>query len=81
MITAGRGRPPARRLGTAGWIARQPARMRVSGATAGPRTTVERGPGALNELDGRRPRRRSLTRVEGRTKWAAGRAAYLAAML
>ena len=31
--------------------------------------------------DGRRPSRRSLTRVEGRTNRAAGRAAYLAAML
>jgi hypothetical protein len=81
MITAGRGRPPTRRLGMAGWMARHPARMRVNGATAGPRTTVECGPGAVNELAGRRPRRRSRTRVEGRTKWAAGRAAYLAAML
>ena len=81
MITAGRGRPPARRLGVAGWMARHPARMRVSGAISGPRSTVECEAGALNELDGRRPRRRSLTRVEGRTKWAAGRAAYLAAML
>jgi hypothetical protein len=81
MTTAGRGRPPVRRLGIAGWIARQLARMRASGATSGPCTTVDRTACAWKELDGRRPSRRSLTRVEGRTKWAAGRAAYLAAML
>ena len=39
------------------------------------------GPARVNEPDGRRPSRRSRTRVEGRTNRAAGRAAYLAAML
>ena len=81
MATCGRGWPLRCRFVTAGWIARQLARRRASGATSGPRSTVERRPGALNEPDGRRPSRRSLTRVEGRTNRAAGRAAYLAAML
>jgi hypothetical protein len=81
MATSGRGRPLRWRLVTAGWIARQLARSRASGATSGPRSTVERTPGAEKDPDGRRPSRRSLTRVEGRTNLAAGRAAYLAAML
>ena len=38
-------------------------------------------PGARNEPAGRSPSRRSRNRVDGRTKRAAGRAAYLAAML
>ena len=69
MVTVGRGRPLARSPATtAGWMARQLARRRVSGATSGPRSTVERTPGAWNDPDGRRPRRRSRTRVDGRTK-------------
>ena len=81
MVTVGRIRPVAGAFETAGWIARQLARSRVSGATSGPRSSVERTPGAWNDPDGRRPRRRSRTRVDGRTNRAAGRAAYLAAML
>ncbi len=81
MTTSGRGRPPADRRMAAGLMARQPARSCVTGATAGPCRTVARTPGALNVPDGRSPSRRSRKRVEGRTNRAAGRAAYLAAML
>ena len=62
-------------------MARQLARRRAREATSGPCSVVVRVPGAWNEPDGRRPSRRSLTRVDGRTNRAAGRAAYLAAML
>ena len=81
MTTSGPGRPLTRRRVTAGWIARQPARSWASDGTSGPCRVVARGPCARNDPAGRRPSRRSRTRVEGRTNWAAGRAAYLAAML
>ena len=81
MATCGRGRPLRLRFVTAGWIARQLARRRARDATSGPWSTVDPTPGAVNEPDGRRPSRRSRTRVDGRTNRAAGRAAYLAAML
>ena len=64
---------------------------RLDGAPAGAQTGQRRDIGAVqhgrrggaarNEPAGRRPSRRSRTRVDGRTKRAAGRAAYLAAML
>ena len=82
MVTVGRGRPLAVRFGQrpagspASWPADAPA-ARPPGRAA----SVERTPGAWKDPDGRRPSRRSLTRVEGRTNRAAGRAAYLAAML
>ena len=60
---------------------RQPARRRIKGATSGPWSTVERMPGARNVPAGLSPSRGSRIRVDGRTKRAAGRAAYLAAML
>ena len=81
MTTSGPGRPLTRRRVTAGWIARQLARSRASDGTSGPCNVVARGACARNDPAGRRPSRRSRTRVEGRTNRAAGRAAYLAAML
>ena len=53
----------------AGWIARQPARSRVSGRDLGAVAARSRGRrGAWNDPAGRRPSRRSRTRVDGRTK-------------
>jgi hypothetical protein len=81
MVTAGRSRPLRFGRVAAGLIARQLARIRASGATSAPCMTVVRSPGA-RKLPGRpNPIRRSRMRADGRTKRAAGRAAYLAAML
>src|SRR5262245_47477798 len=67
MATDGRGRPIACRRTCAGWIVRQLARNRARGATSGPCRTVVRRPSARKLPVGRSPRRRSRTRVDGRT--------------
>ena len=51
------------------------------GLASAPCSTVGRGLAAEKDAAVARPSRRSRARVEGRTNRAAGRAAYLAAML
>jgi hypothetical protein len=80
LSTRGRGGPETARVSVAGWIDRQRARRLVSGGSCGRRSTVAR-PDSARRPVGLRPNRRSRARVDGRTKWAAGLAAYLAAML
>ena len=81
IATRGRGGPSVGRTLVAGWIERQRPRRLTSGATSSRRRTVARSAEDRNDPVGWSPSRRSLVRADGRTKCAAGRAAYLAAML
>ena len=81
MTTRGCGRPSCDRAPTAGWIDRHRPRRLTNGATSGRRSTVARSAVDRNTPPACRPSRRSFVRTDGRTKWAAGRAAYLAAIL
>src|SRR5688500_5490158 len=80
ISTSGRSRA-FRIRGRAGRGPRQPARRRAYGPASDPRSSVWRAATAENDEVGTRPSRRSRARLDGRTKRAAGRAAYLAAML
>jgi hypothetical protein len=81
IAVIGRGRPSVARVGRAARNARQPPRSRARTLPSTRRSTVERAVDGWNEPAARSPSLRSLVRADGRTKWAAGRAAYFAAML